>query len=1470
MNRSGKKAVSLIDDILIVSSWFKKQNTRWLVVIKRHFFLQFIVPCLIGCSCSAWADSITWTAPNPNNDMNDPANWSPNGVPGSSDDAIFNSAIPGIDKNPTVNSVPFAVSSFNFLHNAAGFHFNFNNASLTFYGMGIAGVNSNPTISVLNTNNSFFPGDLISFIGGTGTSGSASITSSNSGTLTGNQSGTGIGSYNSNLHSSGDFTIAKGGSITASNTGIDSTIGTGNNGTANTGSSQLKFDDSFIAGDGVSVSISNSGTFTGTNTIQGDAVAIINGSQFISSGAFQVGDNFTFEAQNSGTDSSLGVGLSNIGQLNAAQVLLQTTGTVGDNCTFTISNTGINSSQTTNFPDFIAYLNDEQFFAGNTFQAGDNFSLMANNTGTDTSTGYGGCQVAVINSNSGTTGNQILFKQGGSLGDHANISATNSGTYTGTNTNGGSNVAGMNLQQIAIGDSTAPGANILNTGDYFTLSATNSGIDSSIGTGSDAVGTVSSDQITLFTPVTLGDHANITLTNSGYYSGNASSSYVNVGSSGGSQLHCVSTLSGDDHFTLNVSNSGTNTGSGIGGYFIGDLITGQQVTFQDSLSIGNNASITISNSGSNSSNTTNNNQVGSLMGYGKQLLANGLFQIGDNFRLEITNLGFDDSIGSGGNFVGFMNNNTVDNSASQLHLASGGTVGNNASITLTNGGIYQGSNTTSGNSIGVLAGQQFYSVNDFQAGNDFELTLFNAGVDNTSGQSNNSIGTVGGAQIEFGGECVLGNNASIILANIGATNDLTGTFNNIGVVNGSQMLVDGNFTAGTGLEIFANNEMINEGDPSNFVGELTSCQLDFVQNCTLNDGSYISAFNSGTVGCSQILFDNGFNVASGKVTIEAINEGTVGSFGIDIEGSNAGGNAHIILGNSSLNIGTTLPTFTIAGLDGDSTSFVQSLPQLIINTDAVTNSEFAGAIQNFPATSSRLLKTGAGTQTLSGINTYTGLTTVQEGTLVLSGSLAGDVLTNPLGKLKGNGTIGGTLTNTGVVSPGMSIGTLTVGNYINNGGTYAVEVNGLGQSDLIDASGTATLNGGTVLVSSVDGTFRFQQPYTIVTADGGVTGTFASATSRAFINPSLTYDADNVYLTLQSALLNAAEKCNQEGVASNLDHIINPNAAQSLLIGAIANLPLTDAQKALESLSGFQYTDDVLVTEISTGRFLRRLYDPLRSLVSGCDSNNEWTAWLETGYGFTSASHHLNFDTYQITSGIQKTLCPDLTFGLAGSYEYDNVSFRDGKANRNTGYASVYGLYRPSVFYGLFNFVYGHSSSRLKRTIEAGNIQYKAHSKPNFNTFAFYGEAGFDILCDHGLIQPFLGIQIGRTWRNHINESHADGWGLTINKHNWTASRSRLGLHLSTCNLFDSIDTFVDVAWNHRLSSSKNSTVGHFKQFGEPFAICGNRLDNYSFDYALTFTSCICEDLKGYLELDGEWWQRANTFNVLGGLVYTW
>ncbi len=1375
-------------------------------MINRYFSPRYIFCYLIASFSTAHAASITWVAQNPNSDMNNPTNWSSSTIPGSSDEVIFNSSISGIDTNPIESSTPFSVSTFNFPSNASVFNFNFNNETLTFNGAGITGSNTNPLITVTNINNSSFPGDLISLIGGTGNSGSSILTSSNSGSLTGNQSNVSIGPINSHLHSNGAFTIDNNGRIAATNTGHDSTNGTGNNGVANTGSSQLRFDQSFTAGNNVTISVANNGIFSGTNTTQGDAIGIINGSQFISSGAFLVGNNFNCEVQNLGNDSSHGVGLSNIGQTNAAQMILQTTGTVGNNCTIAISNTGINSSQTTNFADFIAYLNDQQFFVGNPLQAGDNFTLAVSNTAVDTSIGYGESQVSVINSNSGVTGNQILLLQGCALGNYGSIRATNNGTYSGFNTNGGSNAAAMNLQQIAIGDSTAPGSYTFVAGDYFSLSIFNSGTDSSNGSGGNAIADVSTDQMTFFTPTTLGQHANITIANSGNFSGNASTTYVNVGSVGGSQLNCESSFSGGDSFTLSVSNSGTNTGSGIGDYFVGDLIDGQQVLFQNSLILGNNASITISNSGSNSSSTTSHNQAGSFMGYGKQLLAKNLFQIGDDFVLEITNSGSDDSTGSGGNFVGFMNNDTVDNSASQVHLTNGATLGDRASITLSNNGTYQGSNTASGNLIGVLAGQQLYSVSDFHAGDDFTLAVSNSGTDNASAQNNNSMGTVGSSQIQCDGICAIGNNASLVLSNSGINNDTTGTSNNIGVINGSQLAANGNFTAGQNLTLRASNISTNEGNSNNIVGRLSNAQLNFAQGCTLNDGSVISAFNSGTVGSSQILFGQGFNIASGNVTIQAANQGTLGSFGIDIQGSSAGGDARIILSNSSLNVGTTLSTFTIGGLAGDSTSITQSQPQLIINTDSSTQYEFSGIIQDYPATTSTLMKTGGGTQILSGINTYTGLTSILEGILSINGSVAGDITVSSGGTLKGTGTIEGAtiIEDGGALFPGNSIGTITLGTLVLNSGSKTVIEIAPTASSSIDVTGSALVDGVLQVVQD-PGVFPRRGNYLILSANP-LSGVFSSIENLPGFTFDLTYLGNNIYLNYALAIPTQGLSGNSLIIANHL----NADAPSSDGFMSLATLSGDALNRALESVSPSRNAfgtyiaaqtafslSHLLTTHLDELRFSRKKSprdqflsaltadnsNRIATPVKGKSPNNKFSAWVS---GLGEFSHQSAAAQNPSFHFISEAALIGLDYhagnrGVAGgSLGYAHTHYDDanhaGHGNINYYFASAYGngfagnFYLSPAVWGLFN-----------QTDNTRNISYPGFSeKAHADIFAWqlvpHLEIGYDVQFSWGDILPFTSGDWAISWQRGYQEHGASPFNAKQKANNSSIVRSETGL----------------------------------------------------------------------------------------------
>ena len=207
------------------------------------------------------------------------------------------------------------------------------------------------------------------------------------------------------------------------------------------------------------------------------------------------------------------------------------------------------------------------------------------------------------------------------------------------------------------------------------------------------------------------------------------------------------------------------------------------------------------------------------------------------------------------------------------------------------------------------------------------------------------------------------------------------------------------------------------------------------------------------------------------------------------------------------------------------------------------------------------------------------------------------------GLLSGDGTILKNLTVGGTVSPGNSIGLLTVyGDYqqlVNS--TYQVDVafDQGGQADLIDISGSATLDAGSgVLLASNAVQLPPNQNFnaTILHADGGVHGTYTVlSTNNPLITASLSYDAQNVFLNFQNTLAAISLTHNQKAVSTQLQTLNNPTAEEEAVLVALTELPQDAARFALDQMSAEQYTLLLPSVEILNRQFLRRLYDPLRS-----------------------------------------------------------------------------------------------------------------------------------------------------------------------------------------------------------------------------------------------------------------------------------
>jgi autotransporter-associated beta strand protein len=234
------------------------------------------------------------------------------------------------------------------------------------------------------------------------------------------------------------------------------------------------------------------------------------------------------------------------------------------------------------------------------------------------------------------------------------------------------------------------------------------------------------------------------------------------------------------------------------------------------------------------------------------------------------------------------------------------------------------------------------------------------------------------------------------------------------------------------------------------------------------------------------IFGNGFVVFNGSATVTLTGNNTYTNTGTGASTTiNAG---KVVVGNG----GTTGSIGTGA---------------IVNNSELVFNRSDALSINRAISGGGSLVKAGAGVLTLSANNTYVGITTVSNGTLVVNGANASSSTYVAIGTLGGTGTFAGPVTTDPgtTLAPGAFVGTLTVNSDLTIGGNIAVEVNkSLAQSnDLVVVTGVLTNIGtGTLTVSNLGSALVAGDTFTLFSQPLGNGGalTIAGPSGVTFTN----------------------------------------------------------------------------------------------------------------------------------------------------------------------------------------------------------------------------------------------------------------------------------------------------------------------------------------------------------------------------------
>jgi fibronectin-binding autotransporter adhesin len=407
-------------------------------------------------------------------------------------------------------------------------------------------------------------------------------------------------------------------------------------------------------------------------------------------------------------------------------------------------------------------------------------------------------------------------------------------------------------------------------------------------------------------------------------------------------------------------------------------------------------------------------------------------------------------------------------------------------------------------------------------------TLTLSGVNSYGGGTIVNAGTLQGDSNSLQGN--IDNHATVAFAQ-----NTDGTF--AGAVSGTGQLIktgSGTLTL-TGANSYAGGTTINAGT---LRGDTTSLQGAIVNNASLDfaqatDGSFAGVIS----GTGQLIKDG-----AGTLVLAAASTYSGGTI---VNAGNLQGDASTLRGSI---------------VDNGTVTFAQA-----------ADATFAGTLSG----NGQLVKNGSGTLVFDDANAFGGSTEVAAGKLVVGddthagASLGGTVTVDSGATLGGIGSIGG-LDLSGTLTPGNSIGTLTVQGdaTFRAGSSYQVEVAPDGSSDRIAVSGHASLLGGSALALGSNGNWAPQTSFQIITATGGVSGQFDSISSNlAFLTPALSYGANAVTLQLSRNDIHfsdVAQTRNQRAVAA----AIEPLGMTSPLYQGIVGLDADTARRDFDSLSG--------------------------------------------------------------------------------------------------------------------------------------------------------------------------------------------------------------------------------------------------------------------------------------------------------------
>lgn len=465
----------------------------------------------------------------------------------------------------------------------------------------------------------------------------------------------------------------------------------------------------------------------------------------------------------------------------------------------------------------------------------------------------------------------------------------------------------------------------------------------------------------------------------------------------------------------------------------------------------------------------------------------------------------------------------------------------------------------------------------------------------------------------------------------------------------------------------------------------------------------------------------------------------------------------------------------------------------------------------------------------------------------------------------------------GIGAPGAGVTHQVSGTFAQtSSGTLSLRVAPNGVSDQLLVDGVARLAGTAQAVFQPGNSFS--RSYTLVTATGGLTGTFGTLSTQnmpAFLSASLGYGGNTVTLSLRSAMASLpGVSGNNAAVAQALDGAFNSGPGLNAVPG-LYGLSQAEIVQALTVLSGSNASVGQSASLAAGGTFTAMIAGrgvgqrdgrPVAQnqgaqnqgaqnqgaqaatcgdVAEACDATAGWSFWAN-GFG---GAQWLNADGGTAAPAANQSLwggaigadyrvgAQTLVGAAVGLSDNSYWVGATGANGRATGFhAGLYGLQEWGASYLAGALSYSRFDGNATRPIAGIGTTETAKSSAIANQFAGRIEVGhsFELAPPEGgrlAATPFVAFQPSWLWTPAYGESSVTATGapgvfaLNYQAQATTSLPLSLGVQFDTTTEVGArpLSAWVRTAWVHEFSPDRSVTAGFTVLPGTSFMVDGAR-----------------------------------------------